>query len=207
VTGSAAAPGAMAKVALSPVEDLLQEHGLLNRVLVIYDEAIRRLEAGLELPPDSLRAAAKIVREYVEDYHEKLEEDYLFPRFVNANRNPDLVQVLLEQHVGGRNLTDETLHLARLEKMRSAEDRRRLANTLRRFARMYHAHESREDTVLIPTFRTLVSAQEYAALREDFDKRERELFGGESFPRFAERAAVIEAELGIAALGSYTDGL
>lgn len=195
------------KIAVSPVEDLLQEHGILNRVLVIYDEAIRRLESGLELPPDPLQGAAKIVREYVEDFHEKLEEDYLFPRFINANRMPDLVQVLLEQHVGGRNLTDETMKLAKVQTMRSADDRKRLANSLRRFTRMYHAHESREDTVLFPTFLTLVSAQEYAALREDFDKREREHFGGESFTRFADRVAAIEADLGIGALASYTEGV
>ena len=194
------------KPKVSPVEDLMQEHGVLNRVLVIYDEALRRLDGGLELPPESLRAAAKIVREYVEDYHEKLEQDFLFPRFINANRMPDLVQVLLEQHVGGRNLTDETLHLATAKTMQSADDRRRLATSLRRFTRMYHAHESREDTVLFPAFRTLVSAHEYAALREDFDKREREQFGGESFPRMAERAAAIESQLGIAELARYTEG-
>jgi len=169
-TASAAGPAPTpTHAAVSPVEDLMQEHGVLNRVLVIYDEAIRRLEGGLELPPECVRAAAKIVREYVEDYHEKLEQDFLFPRFINANRMPDLVQVLLEQHVGGRNLTDETLRLATAQAMQSADDRGRLATTLRRFTRMYHAHESREDTILFPAFRTLVSAHEYAALREDFD--------------------------------------
>ncbi len=179
---------------------------MLNRVLVIYEEAIRRLEGGLELPPEPVRMAAKIVREYVEDYHEKLEQDFLFPRFINASLRTDLVQVLLEQHLGGRNLTDQTLHLATAQTMQSADDRRRLADSMRRFSRMYHAHESREDTVLFPEFRKLVSAHEYAALREDFDKRERELFGGESFPRMAERAAEIEKQLGIAELARYTEG-
>jgi hypothetical protein len=46
-----------------------------------------------------------------------------------------------------------------------------------------------------------------AGLREDFDKRERQLFGGESFTRFVDRAAAIEAELGIGALASYTEGI
>ena len=205
-TAPAAAIPTAAEEKISPVEDLMREHGVLNRVLVVYDEAIRRLESGEELSPDPVRNAAKIVREYVEDYHEKLEQDYLFPRFLNANCLPDLVQVLLEQHLGGRNLTDEALHLATLQTMKNADDRRRLATSLRRFTRMYHAHESREDTVLFPIFRSLISAHEYAALREDFDKRERELFGTESFPRMAERVAAIERQLGIAELARYTEG-
>ncbi len=191
---------------VTPNEDLMQEHGVLNRILIIYEEAIRRLTDGADLPPDAVRSAAKVVREYIEDYHEKLEQDFLFPRFINANLMPDLVQVLLEQHLGGRNLTDITLHLATVQTLQNADDRRRLVDSLRRFVRMYHAHEAREDTVLFPQFRTLVSAQEYSALREDFAKREREIFGGDSFPGMVERVAAIEKQLGIHELARFTEG-
>jgi hypothetical protein len=39
-------------------------------------------------------ASAKLIRSFAEDYHEKLEQDYMFPRFRNANRLVDLVDVL-----------------------------------------------------------------------------------------------------------------
>jgi len=48
----------------SPNEALMEEHGLLNRVLIIYEESIRRLTAGEEMPPGPLLEAAKIVRKY-----------------------------------------------------------------------------------------------------------------------------------------------
>lgn len=191
---------------ISPNEDLMREHGVLNRVLVIYEEIIRRLAKGEEVPPEAVRDSAGIIRSYVEDYHEKLEQDFLFPRFINANLMKDLVQVLLEQHLGGRNLTDTTLQLATLDRMKNEDDRRRLSEALRKFISMYHAHEAREDTVLFPAFRTLVSAHEYSALREDFEKRERELFGGDSFPGTIERIVGIEKQLGISELGRFTEG-
>jgi hemerythrin-like domain-containing protein len=190
----------------SPNEALMEEHGLLNRVLIIYEESIRRLTAGEEMPPDPLRDAAKIVRKYIEEYHEMLEQDFLFPRFINGNVMKDLVQVLLEQHLGGRNLTDEVLHLATSGAVKSKEDRDKLSGILRKFVFMYHAHEAREDTVLFPAFRGLVSAHEYDALREDFAKRERDLFGGESFPMMLERVVTIEKQLGIYELARYTQG-
>ena len=48
---------------ISPTEDLMREHGLLNRVLLVYEECARRLEAGEEVKvlPD----AAKIIREKI----------------------------------------------------------------------------------------------------------------------------------------------
>src|SRR5580765_6251422 len=61
---------------VGPTEDLMREHGLLQRVLLVYDECARRLETNGEPPPAGvLQAAAKLVREFVHDYHEKMEED------------------------------------------------------------------------------------------------------------------------------------
>lgn len=56
----------------------MREHGILKRVLLIYSEAIRRIIADEELPPEAVMDSAKIIRSFIEDYHEKLEEDFLF---------------------------------------------------------------------------------------------------------------------------------
>src|SRR6266498_2055623 len=97
---------------VGPPEDLMREHGVLKRVLLIYGEALRRLDAKEDLPPEPLTDSAKIIREFIEDYHEKLEENFLFPRFKKAGKLVDLVDVLLQQHQAGRRLTDITTHLA-----------------------------------------------------------------------------------------------
>lgn len=46
---------------------------------------------------------------------------------------------------------------------------------------MYRPHEAREDTVLFPAFRKLVSHHEYGALGEAFEKNEHQLFGQDGF--------------------------
>src|SRR5947208_15761150 len=75
---------------VSPPEDLMQEHGLLNRVLLIYDTCRLRLVNQQPLPIEALASAAGIIRTFVEEYHEKQEEDYLFPRFQKAHQLTDL---------------------------------------------------------------------------------------------------------------------
>ena len=142
---------------ISPPEDLMREHGVLKRILLVYGEALRRMEANEDLPPEPIAESAKIIRDFVEDYHEKLEENFLFPRFREGEPSlTDLVDVLLQQHQGGRRLTDITMQFATNPALKNSDDRHKLADSMRQFIRMYSPHEAREDTVLFPAFRGIV---------------------------------------------------
>ena len=189
---------------VSPAEDSMREHGALRRILLIYGEGMRRLQTGADLPPHALADAATIVREFVEDYHEKLEEDYLFPRFKKANKLVDLVDVLLGQHRAGRRLTDTVSRLSTAQALKNADDRKTLAGTLHLFIRMYNPHAAREDTILFPAFHGIVSAHEYDSLGEDFEKKEQQLFGADGFEKMVDRIAAIEKSLGIYDLAQFT---
>ncbi len=189
---------------ISPAERLMREHGVLKRVLLIYGECIRRINAGADLPPSALINSASIIRSFIEDYHEKLEEDFLFPRFRDVHKLVDLVDVLAEQHKAGRKLTDTTLMLAKAGALKDPQDKQKLTESLSLFIRMYSPHEAREDTVLFPAFRTIVTHNEYEALGEEFEKKEHELFGEDGFESMVDRVAAIEKTLGIYDLTQFT---
>src|SRR5215831_4071077 len=59
---------------VSTNEDLMREHGILNRILLIYDETIRRIQANEKFDPAIVVKSAGIIKSFIEDYHEKLEE-------------------------------------------------------------------------------------------------------------------------------------
>jgi len=192
------------EVEVGPPEDLMREHGVLKRILLIYGEALRRIDAKQDFPPEALADAAGIIRSFVEDYHEKLEEDFLFPRFEKANQLVDLVRVLREQHQAGRRVTDVTIRFARLQSLRNESERAQLLNSMQQFIRMYNPHEAREDTVLFPAFRKIVSAHEFDSLGEDFEKKEDELFGDDGFEKVVDKVASIEKRFGIYDLAQFT---
>src|SRR5438874_10505654 len=79
---------------VSAAEDLMREHGVLNRILLVYEEGVRRLRDKTEVTPDVFRKPALLVRKFVEDYHEKLEEKFIFPEFEKAKKHVELVKVL-----------------------------------------------------------------------------------------------------------------
>jgi len=132
---------------VTPGEDLMQEHGVLKRILLVYGEGIRRIDANEEMPPEALQNAAKLVRSFVEEYHEKNEEKYIFPEFERAKKLVDLVEVLKTQHLAGRDVTAQILNLSQPDRFRSKENRNKLVKACGNFIRMYRPHESREDTV------------------------------------------------------------
>jgi hemerythrin-like domain-containing protein len=183
---------------VTPGEDLMQEHGVLERILLVYGEAVRRIDLSKELDPAVVARAAGIVRRFVEDYHEKNEEQFVFPRLDAARREVDLVAVLIRQHQRGRQLTDDIIRNA------GAGSRRELAPLLRSFERMYRPHAAREDTVLFPAFREVVGRSAYRELGEQFEDREHEIFGEHGFESVVTEVADLEKALGIHDLASFT---
>jgi hemerythrin-like domain-containing protein len=189
---------------VAPPEDLMREHGVLKRVLLVYEEAIRRIDAKQDVSPDAVRNGAGIIRTFIEDYHEKLEEDYLFPRFEKARRLTELTQVLRAQHQAGRRVTEQITRLATAQTLKDPRAAATLRDAMHQFVRMYGPHEAREDTVLFPALRNIVSKQEFGALGEEFEKKEHQLFGDDGFEKMVDRVASIEKSLGIYDLAQFT---
>ena len=187
---------------VSTNEDLMREHGILKRVLLCYGEVIRRIRDKRDFPPEAVTNGATIIRKFIEDYHEKVEEGHLFPRFRKAGKLTELVDVLYAQHQAGRRVTDRVL--AAVPPLKSQDDRNRLADDLEAFNRMYSPHEAREDTVLFPELHKIVSPHEYDSMGEKFEKIERQTFGGDGFDIYVEKVTQVEKQLGIYDLAQFT---
>src|SRR3954466_3842860 len=185
-------------------EDLMREHGVLNRILLIYEEGLRGLGAKEGVTPDVFHKPATLVRKFVEDYHEKLEEKFIFPEFEKARKLADLVKVLKEQHEAGRKVTDLILRNAAKDKFRKEDARKEVVRSCQAFIRMYRPHEAREDTVLFPALHKIVPARRLKELGEQFEKEEDRLFGEEGFEKTVEQVAAIEKQLGIYDLSRFT---
>src|SRR4051812_4554776 len=109
---SAAGKKSAESVAVTATEDLMREHGIVSRVLLIYGAGVRRLGHGEDVDPVVFTQAAEIMRDFVHDYHEKNEEEHVFPRFTKAGRMVELVNVLAAQHGACRKLTERVIELA-----------------------------------------------------------------------------------------------
>jgi hemerythrin-like domain-containing protein len=181
----------------------MREHGVLDRILLIYDTCKLHLVKGEQFPTEALHDSATIIRDFIEGYHEKLEEDFLFPRLLKQNYLIELIQTLSVQHSTGRGLTGRIIQLTSSNDLSDPDQSGELIQLLDSFNTMYRPHKAREDTVLFPAIREAVPEDEYYEMGEDFENKEHELFGEEGFELMVEKVAVLEKQLGIYELSQF----
>jgi hemerythrin-like domain-containing protein len=204
-SAAAAAAAAMAAPAFAqqrampmktPGEDLMQEHGLVGRVILVYRRAIELAEANRFYHPDRVAAAAQIVSRVIHGHHEPEEEEIMFPVLEKPVELNMLVSVLRGQHRAARALT------ARIGLEIADPGRKSQAlQAMRDFIQMYEPHGAYENSIVYPAFRETVGPRRYAELSKLWADNERKLLG--SFGNYTTRLAGIEQALGLS-LADYT---
>jgi hemerythrin-like domain-containing protein len=188
---------------VTPPEDLMREHGVLDRVLLIYEAAMQKFAANVDFDPKVIADSAKVIQDFIENYHEKSEEDFIFPRFRKAGQLTDLVETLLQQHQAGRRVTQTIVQHAP-DSRSDGDARRKTIAAMQAFIAMYRPHAAREDTVLFPKLRSVVSPHEFDAIGEDMEKQEHQHFGEDGFEKTAAHLAELEKAAGIDDLRQFT---
>jgi hemerythrin-like domain-containing protein len=187
------------------VEDLMREHGVLRRILLVYQQSAGRLRGATSMDLGALNRAAQLFRSFGEDYHEKmLEESFIFPALRKV-RGPEAAypDVLIAQHHRGRKITDYILDVTSLRKL-SGSRATALASAFDGFAHMYHNHTAREDTLVFPAWKQALAERDIDEIGDKFEDIEQQQFGKDGFETIVEQVAEIEKALGYADLAQFT---
>jgi hypothetical protein len=79
-----------------------------------------------------------------------------------------------------------------------------MAEAMTAFVRMYQSHEAREDTVVFPAFRSILSSEQLDQLGTTFTDLQRQQFGPNGFDETVAKVADIEQSMGIYDLNQFT---
>jgi hemerythrin-like domain-containing protein len=187
-------------------EDLMREHGVLRRALLVYRAAAHRLMGDpAKVPVDALARTAKLFRTFGEDYHErKLEEKFIFP-VVRKLKGPAAAypDVLQTQHDRGRQLTDYVMQVTQHGNIASGNVAP-LAQGLSAFELMYEHHTAREDTIVFTAWKDALSEKAYKEMSEQFEKIEKQMFGHDGFEDAVQQIGAIEAQMGLSDIAQFT---
>ena len=182
-------------------ERLMRDSGVLLRILAIYEAGGRRLGGGEDIEPKIFTLAAETMRDFVHGYHEKQQDELVFPRFKKAGRMVELVDVMTAQHAAGRKLTDQVIELA--PKSATKGERQAMIDAMQASIVLYRPHVARELTDVWPTLRTLLTPNEYDELSAALEKDEGEKLGKEGFDKVAKRVEALEKRIGINDLSQF----
>jgi hemerythrin-like domain-containing protein len=187
-----------------PGESLMDEHGVLKRVLLIYGSASARLSSDADVAIPAIHGGAEIIHDFIEGFHEALEEGYVFPALQAAHRLVSTVDTLLLQHARGRLITQLLLNSATPAGLATSSARDRVTSAVAAFTTMYEPHEAREDTVVFPTFRSILTASQIDEYGRTFTDLQQRQFGPNGFADVVGQVATIERSLGTYDLDQYT---
>jgi len=191
---------------VTATEDLMREHGILRRALLVYSAAAIKLRANPSaVAPDSLQKTARLFRAFGEEYHEKkLEEAYIFPAVKKAGGEaasyPD---ILVAQHNRGREITDYMISVTQGAKL-ATSNAEALAKSLEAFVLMYRNHAAREDTVIFPAWKQTLTGAQLDEMNDKFEDIEHEQFGEDGFEDAVKQISAIENSLGLADISQFT---
>jgi hemerythrin-like domain-containing protein len=191
---------------VTATEDLMREHGVLRRALLVYSASAVKLRGNASaVAPDALQKTAKLFKAFGEEYHEKkLEEAFIFPAVKKAGGEaatyPD---VLVVQHNRGSEITDYIISVTQGPKL-GASNAEQVAKALEAFVLMYRNHAAREDTIIFPAWKQTMTAKQLDEIGDKFEDIEKEQFGQDGFEDAVKQISAIEGSLGLADIAQFT---
>jgi hemerythrin-like domain-containing protein len=186
------------------IEIVARQHGVLCRAVAILEEIRGGMDARMDLPPEIIGGTVEIVRRFIVDHHQQMEEKFIYPVFDAAGKMSALVGVLREQHAAGSQLVGILRGLYAEFSARDLEKRRTMESAIHQFSRMYRAHVEREDTALFPMLRRIMPAKAYVELSSAFRKAESDFIGQNGFEETIRKLTDYENILGIGDLATFT---
>ena len=191
---------------VTATEDLMREHGILRRALLVYSATAMKLRGKpSEISPDALQKTAKLFRAFGEEYHEKkLEEAFIFPAVKKAGGEAaSYPEILIAQHNRGREITDYIISVTQGAKL-DPNNSEPLAKALETFVLMYRNHAAREDTIIFPAWKQTMTGTQLDEMNDKFEDIEHEQFGEDGFEDAVKQISGIESSLGLADIAQFT---
>ena len=191
---------------VTATEDLMREHGVILRALLVYYEVVPKLRQDPHsVDVSALWLTAQLFRTFGEDYHERmLEEQHIFPLIRKQGAElKRYADILTAQHQRGREITDYILAHTGKVKM-SWQGAESLAKVLDSFVLMYQNHAAREDTIVFPAWKKNFSDKQLDEIGDQFEDIEHKMFGKDGFEDAEKKISDIEGKLGFADLAQFT---
>ena len=185
------------------IEELMRQHGVLRRVLLVYRQTAAQLRGGGKLDPKLLRQVAQLFRDFGENFHERmLEQAYVFPTLRQAESPAAaLVPTLVQQHDRGREITE---YIRNVTGKGAIPDAEAFARALEALDLMYENHSAREDTIVFPAWREALSDKQLREMGDVFEDIEHRQFGKDGFTEALKIVAAVEEALGLTELAQFT---
>lgn len=144
-----------------PFQELMDEHRVIEKVLTAMEAG-----ANQDLGREFYAKALAFLTAFADGCHHGKEEEHLFPMLERRGMPRDMgpIGVMEEEHEQARR------HIARIRELMDGEDDAALRLETLAYTALMRGHIEKEDEVLFPMGSQLLTTEDRAELRTQFDR-------------------------------------
>ena len=159
-------------------ETLEHEHRTIEKIVRVISVLADELTEARDVDDSILADLCDFLRVYGHQCHHGKEESYLFPLLETRGVPEDgcPLGALRHEHQRSRALTDTLVEATSRYSANSSRGRQALVEVLRDLASFYPAHIWKEEYLLFPLAKKVLSAQEDELLQKEFESVEADIY-------------------------------
>jgi hemerythrin-like domain-containing protein len=177
-------------------QTLMDEHRIIERVLVAMQVAVSRLSRGEEVRPAFFVSAALFIKNFADGCHHKKEEGVLFVAMIEsgipAEGGP--VSVMLAEHEKARLFTHAMRDAAQKWETGDKSAVPAVIQNAQGYVALLRQHIYKEDNILFPMADRVIPPDRQARVAEDFERIEQEEIGAGVHEKYLALAETLEKE-------------
>ena len=155
---------------MSPIQILMDEHRLIERMIGALSVYAKRVQGGEDLPRADLDGFVGFIRGFADAHHHGKEEDILFRAMADQGMPREMgpLGVMYAEHEEGRGYTGSLAELVAGDGPWTEADRTQLAWAANSYASLLLAHIQKEDQVLYPMADEMLPESVWQAIEKAF---------------------------------------
>jgi hemerythrin-like domain-containing protein len=162
---------------MQPTDELMNEHRVIERMLVVVSNACDRLENGQEVEQELFVGAADFFKNFADRCHHGKEEKLLFVKMQERGVSGEVgpIAVMLREHQDGRG------HVRKIAELSATKMNQKTKDGLVRVGRAYvdllSKHIQKEDNILYPMANQILTKEDQEELAKGFEEVEENVMG------------------------------
>jgi hemerythrin-like domain-containing protein len=181
---------------MEAIKILMDEHRVIERVLLALQVAAQRVAQAEELRPAFFLNAALFIKNFADGCHHRKEEGVLFVAMNEAGMpmQGGPIGVMLAEHEQGRAYTREMKDAAGKWEKGDLSARGAVVQNALGYVALLRQHIHKEDTILFPMAARVIPPEEQEKVSQDFERIEKEETGEGVHEKYLALAETLEAE-------------
>ena len=171
---------------MKPTEVLMEEHRVIERVLVALEKAVSRLSRGEDVYLRFFSGTSALINGFTDSYHYKKEEKVLFAALVENGlpKETGPIAAMVAEHEEARHLAQRLRLFTERFQAGDVKVRDQVILSALAYISLLRRHMDKEDNLLFPLMDKVIPADRQDQLLEAFDRFELEENGPELHEKY-----------------------